>query len=35
MQILIKTRTGKTFTLEVESSETVDDVNIKIQDELV
>jgi ubiquitin C len=32
MQIFIKTLTGKTTTLEVESSDTIDDVNAKIQD---
>ena len=32
MQILVKTLTGKTITLEVESSDTVDSVKAKIQD---
>jgi hypothetical protein len=32
MQIFVKTRTGKTITLEVESSDTVDKVKAKIQD---
>jgi len=32
MQIFVKTLTGKTITLEVESSETIDNVKIKIQD---
>ncbi|KFK28664.1 hypothetical protein AALP_AA7G029700 [Arabis alpina] len=32
MQIFVKTLTGKTITLEVESSETIDDVKAKIQD---
>ncbi|XP_076907605.1 polyubiquitin-like [Bidens hawaiensis] len=33
MQIFVKTLTGKTITLEVESSNTIDDVKAKIQDE--
>jgi ubiquitin len=32
MQIFVKTRTGKTITLEVESSDTIDMVKSKIQD---
>ena len=32
MQIFIKTLTGKTITLEVESSDTIDSVKAKIQD---
>jgi len=32
MQIFVKTLTGKTITLEVESSDTVDNVKSKIQD---
>ncbi|WCJ19489.1 Polyubiquitin [Euphorbia peplus] len=32
MQIFVKTLTGKTITLEVESSDTVDKVKVKIQD---
>jgi ubiquitin len=32
MQIFIKTLTGKTITLEVESSDTIYDVKSKIQD---
>lgn len=32
MQIFVKTLTGKTFTLEVESSDTIDIVKTKIQD---
>ncbi|KAF3961787.1 hypothetical protein CMV_013628 [Castanea mollissima] len=31
-QIFVKTLTGKTITLEVESSDTIDDVKAKIQD---
>lgn len=32
MQIFVKTLTGKTITLEVESSDTIDAVKTKIQD---
>jgi len=32
MQIFVKTLTGKTITLEVESSDTVENVKQKIQD---
>jgi ubiquitin C len=32
MQIFMKTLTGKTITLEVESSDTIDNVKVKIQD---
>jgi ubiquitin len=32
MQIFVKTLTGKTITLEVESSDTIDDAKAKIQD---
>ena len=32
MQIFVKTLTGKTITLEVESSDTIDTVKRKIQD---
>ena len=32
MQIFVKTLTGKTITLEVESSDTVNNVKAKIQD---
>ena len=32
MQIFVKTLTGKTITLDVESSDTIDDVKMKIQD---
>jgi len=32
MQIFVKTLTGKTITLEVESSDTIDSVKNKIQD---
>ena len=35
MQIFVKTLTGKTITLEVESSDTIDNVKSKIQGELV
>ena len=31
MQIFVKTLTGKTITLEVESSDTIDNVKSKIQ----
>jgi ubiquitin len=31
MQIFVKTLTGKTITLEVESSDTIDNVKTKIQ----
>ena len=34
MQIFVKTLTGKTITLEVESSDTIDNVKSKIQGEL-
>ncbi len=33
MQIFVKTLTGKTITLEVESSDAIDNVKAKIQDE--
>ena len=33
MQIFVETLTGKTITLDVESSDTIDDVEAKIQDE--
>ena len=33
MQIFIKTSTGKTITLEVESADTVENVRLRIQDE--
>jgi len=33
MQIFVKTLTGKTIMLEVESSDTVDNVKAKIQEE--
>ncbi|XP_058193245.1 polyubiquitin 11-like isoform X3 [Rhododendron vialii] len=32
MQIFVKTLTGKTITLQVESSDSIDDVKVKIQD---
>ena len=32
MQIFVKTLTGKTITLEVEASDTIDNVKQKIQD---
>ena len=32
MQIFIKTLTGKTITLEVENSDTIDNIKAKIQD---
>jgi ubiquitin len=32
MQIFVKTLTGKTITLDVEPSDTIDDIKIKIQD---
>jgi len=32
MQIFVKTLTGKTITLEVESNDTIDNVKTKIQD---
>ena len=32
MQIFVKTLTGKTITLEVESTDTIDNVKAKIQD---
>ncbi|KAG6744096.1 hypothetical protein POTOM_052805 [Populus tomentosa] len=33
MQVFVKTLTGKTITFEVESSDTIDNVNTKIQDQ--
>ena len=35
MQIFVKTLTGKTITLEVESSDTIDNVKAKIQGNLI
>ena len=35
MQIFVKTLTGKTITLEVESSDTIDNVKSKIQGTLL
>ena len=32
MQVFVKTLTGKTITLEVESSDTIENVKAKIQD---
>ena len=32
MQIFVKTLTGKTITLEVESSDTIENIKSKIQD---
>nr|4HK2_A Chain A, Ubiquitin [Homo sapiens]4HK2_B Chain B, Ubiquitin [Homo sapiens]4HK2_C Chain C, Ubiquitin [Homo sapiens]4HK2_D Chain D, Ubiquitin [Homo sapiens]5TOG_A Chain A, Polyubiquitin-B [Homo sapiens] len=34
MQIFVKFRTGKTYTLEVEPSDTIENVKAKIQDKL-
>ena len=34
MQIFVKTLTGKTITLDVESSDTIDTIKSKIQDKL-
>tara|TARA_R110002074_G_scaffold118404_2_gene250960 strand:- start:1440 stop:1664 length:225 start_codon:yes stop_codon:yes gene_type:complete len=32
MQIFVKTLTGKTMTLEVESTDTIENIKVKIQD---
>ncbi|CAM1370382.1 exported hypothetical protein [Tenacibaculum litoreum] len=32
MQIFVKTLTGKTYTIEVESSDTIENVKLKLQD---
>ena len=32
MQIFVKTRTGKTITLEVQASDTIENIKAKIQD---